>query len=118
MAADLGPATTGFAQLQVGAGGARPGDHAPWGPRSLHVAHLPPSPLLPQAAFGKGDLEACKQLLSRLKVRRPGGGLEQLVAQQPVAGSHTAARPRSRSTSLLLTLGRPSPALLPARSWS
>jgi hypothetical protein len=70
---------------------------------------------LPQAAFGKGDLDACKQLLSRLKVRRPGGGREQLAVQQGGAGLHTAARHRSR---LDVTLGHPSPAPPPARSLS
>lgn len=67
--ADLSAASAGLAQLQVtrhGWPGADPDAPCPAGPWDRSEA-VSPSPLL-QAAFGKGDLAACKQLLSRLKV--------------------------------------------------
>lgn len=76
---DLGPATAGLEQLQV-----RPlskqsisRDDAAKHPRSLVM--IPPAHLPLQAAFSKGDLAACKQLLSRLKVNLSaagGGGVD------------------------------------------
>ncbi len=68
--ADLTAASGGLAQLQVRSTALItecPDQPCSVSPRQRSKA-LSPSPLL-QAAFGKGDLEACKQLLSRLKVR-------------------------------------------------
>jgi hypothetical protein len=82
---DLGPATAGLEQLQV-----RPlskqsisRDDAAKHPRSL--VRIPPAHLPLQAAFSKGDLAACKQLLSRLKVNLSAAGVAGLTDHAPVA---------------------------------
>ena len=70
--ADLAAASAGLAQLQVRAGEQRPAIPGSQARSAAVCSKAAPVPPLLQAAFGKGDLAACKQLLSRLKV---GGAL-------------------------------------------
>lgn len=103
--ADLSQAAAGFAQLQVRfARSDRPLAH-PQAARSLPVWS---SPTL-QAAFGKGDVAACKQLLSRLKVRQAANACGSVPSRGGSSATYRSACVPALPVSPALTPAFPAP---------